>query len=161
MKLVIIRGPSGSGKSTIAKALGGSMQHNWFEADMFFMSNGHYQFNPRELGKAHKWCQNAVYTALDLCIHYTYAGYKTDDLVIVSNTSTTLSEANDYIRIAQEVGVDELEIIRTPGPWIVDDLLVRNEHNVPREVLEKQLARYTPFDFETEWSDMSIFNGVK
>ena len=151
MKLIIIRGPSGSGKSTIARHLGGQRGINWFEADMFFEQNGTYQFNPSKLGQAHVWCQTNVIEAL----------YNpTTPLVIVSNTSTTLSEANTYLDIAKRVGA-ECEIIRTPGPWNIDDLFVRNEHNVPRAVLEKQVARYIPVNGEQGWVDLSIFNGVK
>jgi tRNA uridine 5-carbamoylmethylation protein Kti12 len=151
MKLIIIRGPSGSGKSTLARHLGGRRGVNWFEADMFFEQNGSYQFDPRKLGQAHVWCQAKTMEAL-------YE--RPETVVIVSNTSTTLSEANTYLNIADKLGAD-CEVIRTAGPWNIDDLFSRNEHNVPRAVLEKQVARYVPVNGEREWSDLSIFNGVK
>ena len=154
MKLIIIRGPSGSGKSTIAQALGGFANVSWLEADMYFYQNNKYSFDARLLGEAHRWCQEGVRRALQI-------GMEDNPMfsggVIVSNTSTTLSEVNAYIKIAQEQGVP-WEVIRTPGPWNIDDLFARNEHNVPRAVLEKQVARYVPVDGEREWDDLSIFN---
>jgi len=51
ISLVIIRGCSGSGKSTLAKLLGSNFKH--FEADMYFMKNGVYQFDGTKLGAAH------------------------------------------------------------------------------------------------------------
>lgn len=152
MKLIIIRGPSGSGKSTLAHHLGGIAGANWFEADMFFHGqDGSYHFNPRKLGQAHVWCQTKTIEALH--------NPKTPQ-VIVSNTSTTISELNTYVDIARRVGAF-CEVIRTPAPWNIDDLFARNEHNVPREVLEKQVARYVAAPGETEWSDMTIFNKEK
>lgn len=157
MKLIIIRGPSGSGKSTIAQALGGFANVSWLEADMYFCQNGKYNFDARRLGEAHRWCQD--------CVRHTIQIGRDDNPmfsggIIVSNTSTTLAEANVYVKIAQEEGIP-YEVIRTPRPWNIDDLFSRNEHNVPRAVLEKQVARYVPVNGEREWSDLSVFNGVK
>ena len=153
MKLIIIRGPSGSGKSTLASVVGGQRGLNWFEADMFFERDGKYQFDPRKLGQAHVWCQTKVIEAL----MNKEADY---DTVIVSNTSTTISEVETYIEIANRANV-VCEIIRTPGPWNVDELLDQNKHNVPRVVLQRQVVRYTSVATEREWNDLSIFNGVK
>jgi len=153
MKLIIIRGPSGSGKSTIAQHLGGEPKVNWFESDDFFSKNGNYQFDPRKLGQAHVWCRTKAIEAL-------MDKNSSHEFVIVSNTSTTLTEVNTYIDVAKKCGA-EYEVIRTPGPWIPSELFLRNKHNVPLEVLKKQIMRYIPVDGETEWSDLSIFkNGV-
>jgi tRNA uridine 5-carbamoylmethylation protein Kti12 len=162
MKLIIIRGPSGSGKSTLARHLGGVAKANWFEADMFFMRNGIYQFDPDLLGHAHEWCQSHVRECLTVLSNQEDSGLDVTpmDNVIVSNTSTTLKELNDYIKIGIETGVSRVEIIRTPEPWIVDKLLTQNTHRVPRAVLEKQIKRYTPHDHETEWADRSIFHKI-
>src|SRR5688572_15277044 len=156
MRLIIIRGPSGSGKSTIAtKGFKALPELTWFEADMFFYQkpDGQYVFDPQKLGQAHSWCQRQIREAIQI-----YA--KTNHPVVVSNTSTTIRELNDYIKIAQEEGVAH-EVVRTPGPWNIDELFKRNSHNVPRAVLEKQIARYVAAPNETEWNDLSIFNGVK
>ncbi len=150
-KLTIIRGPSGSGKSTIAKHLGGVAEVNWFEADMYMLTkDGEYKWSVDKLLHAHKWCQDMLRKAIQ-------QGWED---VIVSDTSTRLSEAQLYIDLAVELGV-EYEVIRTPGPWNIDDLAARNEHNVPRATLEKHVARYVAVQGEREWNDLSIFNGVK
>lgn len=147
-KLTIIRGAAGTGKSTIACHLGGVARVNWFEADMYFDRNGHYDFDASRLGAAHRWCQESVMARL---------AYGDD--VIVSNTTTTRSELNEYLKIAQDVGV-EVRIIRTPLPWEISDMKERNTHRVPTKVLEKQVARYSPHTDEKEWEDMSIFGAT-
>ncbi len=144
-KLTIIRGPSGTGKSTIARHLGGIPQENWFEADMFFERNGHYEFDGAKLGAAHSWCQGRVRTTL-------IAGVD----VIVSNTTTSISELNNYIGIAEEVGAT-IRIIRTPKPWNLDQMRDRNTHNVPAKVLKRQAERYVAHDNESEWDDLTAF----
>jgi len=58
MKLILVRGVSGSGKTTYAKKLindDPSLSH--YEADMFFYTNGSYNFNPFKLKDAHAWCK--------------------------------------------------------------------------------------------------------
>jgi adenylate kinase family enzyme len=171
MKLVIIRGPSGSGKSTIAQHLGGIRGVNWLEADMFFRGpDGSYNFDPRKLGQAHAWCQAMTRKAIEhnqeILTKDQYwknlhlANPKPEKIrdVIVSNTSTTIAEANAYIEIAKAFAVP-FEIIRTPSPWNIIDLFARNEHNVPQEVLVKQIGRYVAVPGETEWTDLTIFKG--
>jgi len=155
-KLILLRGPSGTGKTTVGRAIieRESMgrkelayEADWYEADMFHMKrNGTYAFDFERLSNAHKWCQLSTEKAM----------FQETDLVIVSNTSTTRKECEPYIGLAHRFGY-EVEIVRTPGPWDVDLMNERNTHGVPRDVLEKQLARYAPFPEETEWSDMSVF----
>ncbi|MCI2809702.1 hypothetical protein [Eoetvoesiella caeni] len=52
-----------------------------YEADMFFMQNGSYQYDAARIRDAHAWCQNMTRQSLK-------AGKK----VVVSNTFTRLSE---------------------------------------------------------------------
>lgn len=144
-ELIIIRGPSGTGKSTIARHLGGIPKVNWFEADMFFERNGHYEFDGTKLGAAHRWCQDNVRANLE-------DGTET----IVSNTTISVSEINDYIGIAEEVGAT-IRIIRTPRPWNLDQIRDRNTHNVPAKVLKRQMKRYAAHDDECEWDDLTAF----
>lgn len=149
MKLIIIRGPSGSGKSTLARHLGGELGINWFEADHYFLTPDGYKFDSTRLGAAHKWCQDGVRLAL-ANKHSKY----TD--VIVSNTTTTIRELNDYLKLASEASV-EVVIIRTPSPWDFASLATRNQHNVPGDVIDRQLNRYMPHKDEVEWTDITIF----
>lgn len=95
---IICFGASGSGKSTFANIL----KNKWHpqstvvtcEADEYFCQHGEYKFNPRDLGKAHLFCQNKFKNALDNNVN----------LVIVSNTSTRRSERDTYINLAKEKG---------------------------------------------------------
>jgi predicted kinase len=144
--LTIIRGPSGTGKSTIAIHLGGKARKNWYEADMYFDRNGHYEFDGSRLGHAHKWCQDQVRDSLR-------QGYDT----IVSNTTIKTSELNIYLRIAEEFDA-ELQIIRTPRPWNIAVLHNRNVHRVPVGALERMINSYVEYEKEEEWADLSIFN---
>ena len=123
-KLTLIRGLPGSGKSTLAQeiVLG---KENWehYEADMYFMNNGKYDFNPSLLGRAHIWCQNEVDSALDYGIN-----------VVVSNTFTTLKELKPYFLIAKEHGI-------TPSVVHCQHSF-GSVHDVPQETIDKMKARW-------------------
>ena len=54
--LYLIRGVSGSGKSTLAAQMSASMHIPFIEADMYFMENGVYLFNPLKLQEAQEPC---------------------------------------------------------------------------------------------------------
>lgn len=161
MKLYIVRGPSGSGKSTIARHISEEWTRNTcpqdferciefgnvppvFEADDFWGAD--YAFNPEFIGDAHKWCQLNVKREM----------IAKSDCIIVSNTSIRVRDFQAYIDLAEQFGY-EVEIIRTPGPWTIEDSDQRNVHNVPLAVLEKQIARYQAHPDEREWNDRSVF----
>lgn len=144
-KLIIIRGPSGTGKSTIARHLGGVERENWFEADMYFMRNGHYEWVGSQLPAAHRWCQGKITAAL-----------QTGTDVIVSDTMPSRKDLKVYLDIAEAVGVD-VQIVRSPRPWNVSDMKARTTHRVPTRILERHINRYVEHADEEEWVDMSIF----
>lgn len=82
-KLYILRGIPGSGKSTYGKkivdnAIDAGLSAIKFEADDFFMKNGKYNWNPKLIGMAHKWCQNSVRKALDAYDVNTYVKIAND-----------------------------------------------------------------------------------
>lgn len=139
--LFIIRGISGSGKSTLARLMiersGSPIPH--FEADQYFMFNGHYNFVPSKLGQAHQWCKESVRTAL-----------RTNETVIVSNTFTTKKELFEYLDfLKSEPYTSSLTIsIREPETeWKsrADIAHEKNTHGVPRHVVENQLNRWYEF----------------
>jgi len=153
MKLVILRGPSGSGKSTISNHILWDNYPKWFviqEADQFFtratVYKDRYKFSQTMLSKAHDWCRLNVERSL-------YIG----ENAIVANTNMSLREIDPYIELADQYNY-ETEIWRTPGPWDPEILFHRNVHNVPMDVLKRQIARYQPHAEEKEWSDLTIFN---
>lgn len=122
--LVLVRGISGSGKSTLAKRIAEQFVFSsHYEADMFFNIKGVYHFDATKLGKAHAWCQNMVTAAL-----------QHQDVVVVSNTLTTISEINDYLKIAKEMDCSVV-IYECSGEFT-------NVHGVPEEALAKMKSRF-------------------
>jgi len=118
--LVLCRGISGSGKSTYAKSLNGYIH---LEADMYFMKDGDYNFNPSKLKEAHEWCQSMTRKHLE-------AGHD----VVVSNTFVKRWEIQPYIDLANELGV----------PYEVKEMKTQyqNVHGVPEEVLNRMKANW-------------------
>jgi predicted kinase len=125
MKLIIlVRGLPGSGKSTLAKTLATSGYH--FEADMFFMKDGVYKFEPDLIENAHDWCRNQVQQnmAIDL------------NLIVVSNTFTMEWEMMPYIALAKEYG------------YMVHTIIVENRHksenihDCPKLTIDRMRARF-------------------
>ena len=148
-KLIILRGPSGTGKSTIARHLHDSSR-KWVglvEADMYFVLDGEYKFDPSKLGQAHNWCQEQVKMSMEC----------NDSDICVSNTSISRWELKPYLALAERFGYT-VEVIRTPGPWDRETSLSRNEHGVPAATIDRQLSKYQEYEGETEWTDMSIFD---
>lgn len=124
-KLILVRGLPGSGKSTIARDM---LQIGWahahFEADMYFMKNGKYEFDANRVRYAHEWC-------FEVTRHHLLSYGET---VVVSNTFTQKWEAARYIEMAKENKI-QLDIITCHGDY-------GNIHNVPEEVMTKMRARF-------------------
>lgn len=134
-KLYILRGIPGSGKSTYGKkivdnAIDAGLSAIKIEADDFFIKDGKYNWNPKLIGMAHKWCQDNVRKALHLY-----------DVVVVANTSLSLTDVKTYIKIANEEYVD-FEVVAIHGNH-------QNVHNVPEETLKKMREKMVDFPGET------------
>ena len=145
-KLFILRGPSGSGKSTIASYLAGQHDCDVCEADNFFYSKRSYKFDAAMLPQAHTWCRLETEKALFL-----------GEDIVVANTNMPLRDLQPYLDLGNKYGAI-IEVIRTPGPWDISTLFKRNVHEVPSDILERQIARYQTYASETEWTEMSIFS---
>lgn len=121
-QLFLLRGLPGSGKSTLAKSIGGPH----FEADMFFMKEGIYQFDPTKLKDAHNWCRHSVMDAMK----------EGHPKVIVSNTFTQEWEMESYYLLAEELGYQVFSLIvenRHEG---------KNIHDCPQEALDRMKNRF-------------------
>jgi predicted kinase len=123
-ELILLRGLPGSGKSTLAKLI--CNQH--VEADMYFMLNGSYEFDPSALGRAHKWCQ-------DRTEEWMKQGYN----VVVSNTFTQDNELEPYYKLAEQYGyrVHSLVVENRHG-----ESEETNTHMVPLETIQKMRGRF-------------------
>jgi predicted kinase len=125
-ELFLLRGLPGSGKSTLAKLLG----RIHFEADMFFMKEGVYQFDITKLRDAHQWCQLTV----EEYMMNSYEGlYKR---IIVSNTFTQAWEMQPYFDLAEKYGYRVYSLIVENRHGGV------NEHGVPEEKLVQMKDRF-------------------
>lgn len=126
-RLIIIRGISGSGKTSEANRIMKANPDEKFqhvEADMFFEDDeGNYNFDPKLLPSAHKWCYDNIKKGLE-------HGYSS----IVSNTFTRKWEYESYVKMAEELKVP-YEIVTMKGKY-------QNTHGVPEEVVKQMESRW-------------------
>ncbi len=116
--LLIVRGLPGSGKSTFAKNTGRAH----YEADMFFMMDGEYKFDPQYLTDAHAWCLRAAKDSLD-------AGND----VVVSNTFSRVWEILPYVNLGHP-----FTVVTCEGNY-------GNSHGVPSDVIQRMRERWERF----------------
>lgn len=124
--LYLVRGLPGAGKSTFARKLAYCMEAGFYEADMYFMQDGEYKFNPSSLTNAHAWCQGAVKCQLELELS-----------VVVSNTSTTEKEVQVYKDIAEQYGANFVSLV------VENRHGNKSVHNVPDGVLQRMHSRFS------------------
>ena len=123
-ELILLRGLPGSGKSTLAKTIATGGYH--FEADMFFMKDGVYKFEPELIETAHDWCRNQVQQSMAINLN----------LIVVSNTFTMEWEMMPYIALAKEYG------------YMVHTIIVENRHgnenihDCPKPTIDKMKMRF-------------------
>jgi predicted kinase len=133
--LILIRGLPGSGKSTLAYQLKAMYDYafihedyetrraNVYEADMYFMKAGSYEFDRNKLHAAHRWCQEATDEHLS-----------EGNIAIVSNTFTTHKELRPYFEIAKKY--DMIPVVYTClNDW-------GSVHNVPQDTLISMKNRF-------------------
>lgn len=129
--LYLIRGLPGSGKSSFVKyQLHALVNH--YEADMFFMKDGEYQFDHSKLGQAHMWCQESTRKSLA-------QGFDT----WVSNTFTTTKELDPYFQIAKDT--DSAIVVMTMHGQF------KSVHNVPDEAMDRMRQRF-------QWDISSLYD---
>ena len=122
--VIILRAASGAGKSTFADYISELSDGNTIicSADDYFITNGKYLFDPRNLGKAHFECQRKFLNALS----------RKESLIIVSNTNSKESEFKYYEEAAKDFGYTTFFLVlekRHNG---------ENQHDCPDYSIEMQ-----------------------
>jgi ABC-type molybdenum transport system ATPase subunit/photorepair protein PhrA len=125
-QLFLLRGLPGSGKSTVAKIISGGSGPTHYEADMYFMKNGTYEFDGSKLKNAHEWCKDMVY--MDML--------KEVPVIAVSNTFTQEWEMEAYYNLAKEHGYAVFSLVVENRHGGV------NEHGVPADKLDQMKTRF-------------------
>ena len=130
-KLIIVRGIPGTGKSTFAKEVLQKKYNNSIvlEADMYFMQSGRYNFDGKQLERAHDWCKLSTNIFL-----------KQYEVVIVCNTFVEEWTMYDYIL---RMNWKDLVVIDLTKEY-------SNVHNVPTLYLDNMRRNFLPF-FSTEY----------
>jgi hypothetical protein len=131
--IYIIRGLSGAGKSTTSRRLELPTSAQ-VEADQYFERGGSYEFDPRELKKAHAWAQRKVMTLVK----------KGTPEIAVSNTFTQAWEAEGYLSYAVRSGYEVVVIDIYDGGKSDKELFKRNVHGVPLVAIQGMRKRYEP-----------------
>jgi predicted kinase len=135
MNIKIMRGISGAGKSTY-------IRNHWDEwgqklitvsADTFFVVDGVYRFDPKQLGDAHAMCLreyvNRVLLTLDP---------KDNNVLVVDNTNLSAVEIAPYYQLAVAYGIP-VEIINID--YDPNKQPNRNTHGVPDSKVKQMFDR--------------------
>jgi predicted kinase len=128
-----MRSISGGGKTTYVQ------KHfpNAFvcSADNYFIKDGVYTFDPKQLGNAHSWCFHQFEAALQ----------RNENTVVLDNTNTKLWEFKGYLDLAAKYGYD-VKVIRL----VVDPKIAaaRNLHGVPTEKVQQMQDRFQDLEGE-------------
>ena len=126
--LYLIRGLPGAGKTTFANSLVDSFV---IEADMYFTVNGIYKHDKEMLPLAHAWCQAKVRDAME----------DNFESIAVSNTFSQRWEMERYYELAKIFNYALIELTINTR-LTVDELVARNVHQVPKEVIQKMKDRW-------------------
>lgn len=141
-KVIIIRGVSGSGKTTLSDEIMRQYLKDHRTSgficsadDYFHRPDGTYDWNPKLLDKAHKWCFQQFYYSLE----------NAWGIVIVDNTNIKRSHFQKYIDKALEFEYEvEEKIVGKFTDEAAEEYFKRNIHGVPLETIKRMMK-----DFES------------
>jgi predicted kinase len=137
-KMYIMRGVPGSGKSYLAQQTANMFDPSHvvvLSTDSIWETQParHYLWIAEFIGAAHRITQAKARESCAREIPY----------VIIDNTNTTLKEMQPYIDIAKDFEYDVV-FLEPQTEWAknADECFRRNQHSVPREVIQKMLDRF-------------------
>jgi predicted kinase len=130
--LYFLQGCPGQGKSTFAKKLADKYGLVICSADNYHIKNGVYNWDRNKIGAAHADCYNK-------CVEELMAGKD----VIVDNTSLSWREISKYADLTDKYN-SLFYIYRPLHNLSIDELVIRNTHNVPRETIVSMINRFIP-----------------
>lgn len=140
-KLILMRGVSGSGKSTLAKKIHDELGGQVFSTDDFFMQDGKYLFDIKNLSEYHQKNKDRTEKAMIDGV----------SPIIIDNTNTQAWEMKDYAVLAKKYGYS-VEI-RQPGdpdfPEVdFDEIMRRQEQrkdqnkSVAPHIIQRTMERF-------------------
>jgi hypothetical protein len=121
--LILLRGLPGSGKTTLGWLFGIAPLS---ADDYFYDDDGNYNFNQRDLPKAHNWCK----------VRTEWLMKENIERIVLANTFTQEWEFKDYYELAKKYD------------YRVHSLIVENRHggksihNVPDATIGNMLNRF-------------------
>ena len=148
-QVIIMQGLSGSGKTSWVGKY--HPDATVVSADSYFTRSGKYEFDPKQLGRAHARCLSRFIRALD----------RGNTTIVVDNTNAEKWEWCNYTKLATHWGykwsvVDMMQDPKLGLFWLADMpeskvakafqnkvLAERNVHGVSAEAIAKQRERYT------------------
>lgn len=136
MKIVyILRGLPGSGKTHLAQSMRvGHPDVALVSADYFFIKDGWYHFDPRDLPQAHAVCLGQFLSRLSM-----------GKSVIVDNVNSRIWGYQNYITIAQMFGYEvHILEIECPDQETLERFHSRNVHGVPLLSMERMWDQWQP-----------------
>jgi len=126
-----MRGLPGSGKSQRAKELvGNGIIHS---VDDYHMKDGKYEFDIANLRRFH-------YLNFIASLESMKKGVTP---IVIDNTNITAANCRSYVDAAKTYGY-EVHVVEPNTPWAfnLEELVKRNTHEAPREVIEAMLFTY-------------------
>lgn len=139
--ITIVRGLPGSGKSRYSKLLAAAAgaPTRVISTDDYFMADGLYLFNPKEIGAAHAWNQQRCQKLME-------RGERGEH-VIVDNTNTCLWEMREYVRLARAHHYKLFFMEMSVPPFtlgMLETFAARNTHGVPLATIKAMASRWEP-----------------
>lgn len=131
----ILRGLPGSGKSTEASKIAKDPESVICSADNYFIKNGKYTFNAKELPNAHYFCAKLFMQALKDGVN----------CVVVDNTNIKKRDYRDYLAYAEQYGYTVKVVV--VGGFSAADVEIyhnRNTHKVPKDVISRMASQFEP-----------------